>query len=84
MGPGGPLRGFQLLGIKLGDETKFEGSWAEIRARLEWMPLSNIGVGVGYLYSRVDLAIEFGSGFLQNWMFNYNTGGLTAYALVSF
>lgn len=76
--------GFQLLGIKIGDETKFDGSWAEIRARLEWMPLRNVGVGVGYLYTRVDLDIQFGSGALRNWKFKYNTGGLTAYGLVSF
>jgi len=76
--------GFQLLGIKIGDETKFDGSWAEVRARVEWMPLRNVGVGVGYLYTRVDLDILFGSGALQNWSFKYNTGGLTAFALVSF
>ncbi len=76
--------GFQLLGIKIGDETKFDGSWAEVRARLEWMPLPNVGVGVGYLYTRVDLDIQFGAGALRNWKFKYNTGGLTAYGLVSF
>jgi len=76
--------GFQLFGVTIGDDTRFDGSWAEVRARLEWMPLRNVGVGVGYLYSRVDLDIEFAAGRIQNWKFKYNTGGVTAYALVSF
>ena len=37
--------GFQLLGVKIGDETKLDGSWAEARARLEWMPLEKFGLG---------------------------------------
>jgi hypothetical protein len=76
--------GFQLMGLKIGDETKLDGNWAELRARVEWMPLRNFGLGVGYLSGDVSVDIAFANGLLQNWMIDYRTGGLTVYALASF
>jgi len=76
--------GFQLMGLRIGDQTKVDGNWSEIRARVEWMPLRNVGLGVGYLSADVSVDIAFASGLLQNWMIDYRTGGLTVYALASF
>jgi hypothetical protein len=76
--------GFQLLGIKIGDATTVDGSWREYRARLEWMPLKNVGLGVGYLYNDISADIEFGRGVIRDWIINYNTGGITAYGILSF
>lgn len=76
--------GFQYLGVKLGDTTTFDGNWLELRARLEWMPFRNLGLGVGYLQGDVSVDIGFGSGVLQDWSLNYDTGGMTVYALASF
>jgi hypothetical protein len=76
--------GFQLMGLKIGDETKLDGNWAELRARVEWMPLRNFGLGAGYLSGDVSVDIAFASGLLQNWAIDYRTGGMTVYALASF
>jgi hypothetical protein len=77
--------GYQLLGVKVGDTTKVDGSWSEIRARVEWMPTRNFGLGIGYLGGRVDVNVDFTENtILRSWDMTYNTGGLNAYALVSF
>lgn len=76
--------GVQLLGVKIGDQTTVDGEWIEFRGAVEWLPLRNVGLGVGYLYNDVDLDIEFGGGALQQWVYNYNTGGLKVYAFAAF
>ncbi len=49
------------------------------------MPTRNFGLGVGYLGGRVDVNVDFTENtILRSWDMTYHTGGLNAYALVSF
>ncbi|NKB87103.1 MAG: hypothetical protein GKS06_02635 [Acidobacteria bacterium] len=76
--------GFQVLGIKVGSDTTVDGNWGEYRARIEWMPFRNFGLGAGYLHNTINADIVFGSGVIRDWSINYSTGGITFYGILSF
>jgi hypothetical protein len=72
----------QYFGLTLDDTL--DGNWYEIRAAVEWVPLQNFGVGVGYNFTKVDIAVALDEGRVAEFDYNYRINGPHVYAIAVF
>lgn len=77
------LRGHgQYFAISLDDTV--DGKWWEARAAVEFVPLKNFGLGLGYNFARVDLDIRLTEGRIAEFEYNYKINGPHLYLIASF
>lgn len=77
------LRGSgQYFAIAL--DQALDGKWWEARAAVEFVPLKNFGLGLGYNFASIDLDIALDEGRIARFEYDYQFNGPHVYLVASF